>query len=126
MDEAYVIRGDEWVAEYLTMSQIWDMHDRAYKWADDVIAVMSLLRVRGREMDMVLKGSGVTRDEAEAFLLEKIGVRKTFWDKLGNTKADFQIVVRGKDGEIIVVHYKLNLGYNAFWGHLRLGASGWS
>lgn len=114
MDEAYVVRGDELLSEYLTLSQIWDMHDRAYKWVGDVVAVVDLIRAHESRMDATLKGSGITRDEAEAFLLEKLGVRKTFLDRLGNTMADFQIVARGKDGEIVVVHYRVELGYNAF------------
>lgn len=114
MDEVYVVWGDEWLSEYLTPSQIRDMHGRACEWVCDVVAVTSLIRAHGREMDAALKGSGITRGEAETYLLEKLGVGKTFLDRLGNTKADFQIVARSKDGETIVVHYKVNLGYNAF------------
>jgi hypothetical protein len=104
MDEAYVVKGDQWMLEYFTLSQIWDIRDRAYEWVGDVVAVMNLIRAHGREIDAALKGSDITLDEAEVFLLDKLGVRRTFLDGFGNTKADFQIVARGKGGEIEVVN----------------------
>ncbi len=114
LDKTCVDGGEELLLEYFTVSQIRDIRNYVYEWVDDVAAVTSLIRDHGKEMEGTLEKCGITRVEAEAFLLEKLGVRNNFWDKIGNTRADLQIVARGKEGEIVVLHYRVNLGYNAF------------